>query len=91
MNEAGAPTRGELKQLREVQADHGQRLLTVEAKATESATRIGVLEGRAPQWITTADFAPVKWVVYGIAGTALAAVATALVATVVGGSRHLMF
>ncbi len=86
--ENDASFRGELVQLRLVQDDIVRRLADVEIQIAVAATRIQAIEARILHLVSTAEFMPVKWTFYGTIGSVLAAMLTALVASMVTGTPH---
>jgi len=65
-----------------------RRVSDCEVQIAVSATRIRVLEDRVLQFVSTAEFLPVKWTFYGCIGTTLAAVLTAVIAGLLSGAHH---
>jgi hypothetical protein len=70
------------------QEDSLRRLSDCEVQIAVNATRIRVLEDRIVQMVSLAEFMPVKWTFYGAIGTTLAAILTALIASVLAGAPH---
>lgn len=86
--ETDAGLRGELIQLRLVQDDILHRLADAEIQIAVAATRIQAIEARILHLVSTAEFMPVKWTFYGTIGSVLAAMLTALIASMVAGVPH---
>ena len=59
--------------------DHGERLARVEA-------RLCGIEKRALEWLTRAEFTPVKMIAYGLAGSILLGVVSAILSLVLRGA-----
>jgi hypothetical protein len=65
-----------------------RRVSDCEIRTAVNTTRIGSIEERLTHLVSMAEFLPVKWVIYGGIGTALAAVLTALMAGILSGTSH---
>jgi hypothetical protein len=66
------------------------RITQCEVQDAVHATRIRSLEERIATLVTASEFLPVKMAVYGIVGTALITVLSALVAGLVGVTPHVV-
>ncbi len=84
------PINVQVAQLRSAQEEAIRRVASCELQDAISRTRIGTLEDKIKQMVLSAEFEPVKWMVYGIASTTLAAVLTALVAGVLSSTPRLL-
>ena len=65
-----------------------RRVTELEVQTAINATKVQAIEARLLTLITIAEFLPVKLAVYGIIGSVLAAVLTAIVAGVVSNGPH---
>ena len=84
------PINVQVAQLRSAQEEAIRRVASCELQDAISRTRIGTLEDKIKQMVLSAEFEPVKWMVYGIVSTTLAAVLTALVAGVLSSAPRLL-
>ena len=80
--------RTDLAQLRSTNEESLRRVSDCELKVAVNATKLQAVEERLLALVTMAEFLPVKWAVYGIVGSALAAVMTALLAGIIANGSH---
>ena len=79
---------GEHAQLRMAHDEAMRRVTELEVQTAVSATKVQAIEARLLTFVTIAEFLPIKMAVYGIIGSVLAAVLTAIVAGVVSNGPH---
>lgn len=74
--------------LRLAHEDTVRRVTELEVQSAITSTKVQGIEARLLTLVTIAEFLPIKMAVYGIIGSVLAAVLTAIVAGVISNGPH---